>query len=110
MNGFYLELALIREKPSMYQGEDSLELLHIFILGYICALSYNGQDTDRFLIQYHNYVLAHYRLEVAAQGWSNLLVEKTGNNKEAFQMFFILLDGYLMETTGRNLEENAHLE
>lgn len=110
MNGLYLELERIREKPGMYLGKDSLELLHIFILGYICALNNNGQETDRFLTKYHNYVLAHYKLEVAAQGWANLLVEKTGNNKEAFQMFFTLLDGYLMKTTGKNLEENAHLE
>ncbi|EAF9207802.1 hypothetical protein A4V34_05355 [Listeria monocytogenes] len=110
MNGLYLELVRIREKPGMYLGKDSLELLHVFILGYICALNNNGQETEQFLIKYHNYVLTYYKLEVAAQGWANLLVEKAENNKDAFQMFFTLLDGYLIETTGKNLEENANLE
>ena len=92
-------LTWVRARPGMYIGEPSITRLAAFLTGYTAGLGHVGyglRDSERFYA-FNDWVAHRLGLSNSTSGWGNMILGKTGNEKEAFQRFFKLLDDFRAE-------------
>jgi len=85
----------LKRRPAMYLGSKSLTALKNFITGFQVACGMHGIECeDVFVIpkDFHDWVAYRTHFRESTSGWCNMLLAKTGNEEEAFDRFFQLLD------------------
>jgi hypothetical protein len=83
----------MRERPAMYLGEASITCLEAFISGFNEGSNYEVPENPPF-DGFNNFVGKFYGKYTTA-GWKNLILsDHYGNEKEALDRFFVLLDEY----------------
>jgi hypothetical protein len=89
---FYELLEAIRQRPVMYIETPSITCLRAFLDGYFFTISRNKiQDFRAF----HNWVAMRLGYFESTSGWANMLREsENGDEKKAFDKFFIFLDEF----------------
>jgi hypothetical protein len=91
-------LESLRKRPGMYLGSASITLLKAFLDGYGTfyeQIDYGNPSFDGF----NDFVGKFYGKHTTA-GWKNLiLADHYGNEKEALDRFFVLLDEFKENTT-----------
>ena len=94
----YEKLDLVRLRPGMYLGTNSVSKLFTFISGFRFALSYESpklQSEGHLPFMYFNaYVAERYNCS-GSMGWANILLEAcNGSEEEGLKLFFELLDEF----------------
>jgi hypothetical protein len=92
-------LTWVRTRPGMYIGEPSITRLAAFLTGYTGALGHVGytlRDSGRFYA-FNDWVARRLDFSNSTSGWGNMILARTGNENEAFQKFFTLLDDFRAE-------------
>ena len=89
----YNSLDKMRERPAMYLGEKSITRMEAFIMGF-----YEGSNDETIenppFDGFNDFVGKFYGKYTTA-GWKNLILsDHYGNEKEALDRFFMLLDEY----------------
>jgi hypothetical protein len=88
----------IRKRPGMYLGESSLTALYHFLMGYRFALDNHGiprsNDPTALPDDFHDWVAYRLHFKESTSGWRNMILGRTGSEKEGLDRFFTLLDEY----------------
>ena len=94
----YEKLDIVRRRPGMFLGTNSVSKLYIFIAGYRFALPDGSSDlqTEGHLpFSYFNaYVAKRYNCS-GSMGWANILLEVChGSEEDGLKLFFEVLDEF----------------
>ena len=92
-------LALIRKKPGLFIAVPSINRLHAFFVGYTAGLGrlrHVLKDGDEFH-KFHDWVARRLGFGESTSGWCNMIRDKSENEKEAYEKFFVLLDEFRKE-------------
>ncbi len=92
-------LAAIRKGPGLHIAEPSINRLHAFLVGYefgIGRCRHVLKDSVEFH-KFHDRVARRLAFGESTSGWCNMIREKSENEKEAFDKFFVLLDEFRKE-------------
>lgn len=94
------KLDLVRLRPGMYLGANSVSKLFTFISGFRFALSYESpklQSEGHLPFTYFNVYVANRYNCSGSMGWANILLEVcNGSEEEGLKLFFELLDEFRM--------------
>ena len=94
----YKMLDIIRPRPRMYLGKESLTKLWWFLFGYQRALEHNSipfKDRLWGVGRFEFWVLRKYRLPSNTKGYADIMREKCGGDEaKALAKFFELLDEF----------------
>ncbi|PYT00413.1 MAG: hypothetical protein DMF63_07530 [Acidobacteria bacterium] len=95
-NNLYEALALIHSRPGLYIGEESINLLSGWIDGWRYALADEAFDgTSPPFGEFHDWVALRLGLHESTAGWRRmLLTADNGDDKAAFDHFFVLFDEF----------------
>ncbi len=89
----YISLDKMRERPAMYLGSHSITRMEAFISGF-----YEGSKdeiTENPTFEGFNDFVGKFYGKYTTAGWKNLILsDHYGNEKEALDRFFVLLDEY----------------
>ncbi len=89
----YDTLDKMRERPAMYLGEKSITRMEAFIMGFYEGSNDEISESPPFH-DFNDFVGNFYGKYTTA-GWKNLILsDHYGNEKEALDRFFVLLDEY----------------
>ncbi|EAF9207801.1 hypothetical protein A4V34_05350 [Listeria monocytogenes] len=110
MNDVYKLLEQIQERPLSILLEKSLQFLFQYLRGYLRGVYKYNPEAVEFFNEFQKYVQNHYRVTYSPASWDFMISERSKDQDEAFKIFFKLINDYIVETTGKNLEENANLE
>lgn len=92
-------LSSLKRRPGMYLGKTTLTDFFIWIFAYKEALKNTGLYSERVILPdgFQEYTAMKYLgYTQTAMGWSSLILEKESDEKKAFDMFWKLLDEYLV--------------
>lgn len=94
----YEKLDIVRRRPGMYLGANSVSKLFVFISGFRFALPYESpklQSEGHLPFSYFNrYVAERYNCS-EVMGWANILLEVcNGSEEEGLKLFFEILDEF----------------
>lgn len=98
MGGLYEVLQKIKAKPGMYIGRAAISDLFMFLVGYEFARDELGIEPNELEIKFYEdfQPWLQKRFEVqTVNSWANIIQFYTGDEKEAFNYFFKLLDEFL---------------
>jgi len=96
----------IRNRPGMYIGWPSLSRLSGFLRGYDFALfKLREAPFDPFFISFQEWI--ERRLQVKYEFWENILLQQSGSEADAFNLFWELLDEYQAEQKEREQPDNG---
>jgi len=87
----------MRVRPEMWVGARSLDRLRAYFDGYCDAAErYAGDRTDPLFIpqEFHDWVAYRLRFQETTSGYVNMIRERTGNEDEAIDRFFALVDEF----------------
>lgn len=94
-NRVFKLLFKIRKCPGLYLGKKSLEILKIFIDGYICAMNEVGLDSGKDMYyDFNDWVQKKYNIRNPIL-WDTYLPNICGNSDDAFELFYKELDLYI---------------
>lgn len=82
--------------PGMYIGSVSLVKLQIYLEGFLQAQCEASGNFSHPFDGFHSYVKRHFN-ETSNGVWANIILRHTKNEKEAFDMFYKLFEGYINE-------------
>src|SRR5579871_5603119 len=108
----YEVLAAIHKRPGFYVSAPSINELSAFLTGYTSGLGrfrYVLKDTVEFH-EFHDWVARRLGFGESTSGWRNMIREKSGDEKEAFEKCFVLLDEFRKEVgtdAGRSGSTNS---
>ena len=86
----------MRRRPALYIGGDSVVKLAAFLRGYSHALDQHcSMKTHQFLEGFREWVAKHFSVTIS-QSWENIIQFHSADEKEAMQMFWRLMDEYLL--------------
>ena len=89
----YDSLDKMRERPAMYLGEKSISRMEAFIMGFYEGS--NDEITENPPFDGFNDFVGKFYGKYTTAGWKNLILsDHYGNEKEALDRFFVLLDEY----------------
>jgi hypothetical protein len=89
----YDSLDKMRERPAMYLGEKSITRMEAFIMGFYEGS--NDEITENPPFHDFNDFVGKFYGKYTTAGWKNLILsDHYGNEKEALDRFFELLDEY----------------
>ena len=89
----YNSLDKMRERPAMYLGEKSITRMEAFIMGFYEGS--NDEITENPPFDGFNDFVGKFYGKYTTAGWKNLILsDHYGNEKEALDRFFVLLDEY----------------
>jgi hypothetical protein len=92
-------LGTLRSRPGLYFGETSLSRLQAYLNGYEAGLAACGKRLarqDQFH-PFHDWVAAKLGFSSSTRGWCKMILDKTVDERQAFERFFDLLDEYQRE-------------
>ena len=100
MKNIYDAIEVIRKRPGMYLGENSISKMETFLNGYHMAFSLNDVNgTGKSIIPlpfkfFDCYLKCKYK-ETGNMGWCHIILKHTdGNEEEGLRKFFQLIDGF----------------
>lgn len=91
-------LTIFRKRPGMYLGTDGIlsDFVH-FMHGWQAAGYFSSQDIKLIPDGFQEFVAMRYLgKEMTPMGWYSLILEKEPDERRAFQIFWELLDKYLV--------------
>jgi hypothetical protein len=97
-------IKIIQDKPELIIGKRSIMLLNAFIAGVECADTklWTTMPQYYFRGEFNKWVARKYKIEDSL-GWDGIIFEQADNNDEkAFDLFFDLLDEYLLDDKIKN--------
>lgn len=97
MAGLFEILEKIKAKPGMYLGSPSVSNLFIFLVGYKTARRELGiEPTEKEIEFYQEFQpWLQNRMKIStSNSWAAMIQFQCGNEKEAFECFFQLLDEF----------------
>lgn len=92
-------LSSLKRRPGMYLGKTALTNFAIWTFGYEEALKITGLYSERVILPdgFQDYAAMKYLgYTKTPMGWSSLILEKEPDEKKAFDVFWELLDEYLV--------------
>ena len=99
MSPFYINLMFIKQRPSL-SGIGNLLELRAFIYGIRAGHSIYLVENERdsflfdFLWNFSQWVTSEYFKSLSTEGWVSLMNKHTSSDKEAFELFFELLEQF----------------
>jgi hypothetical protein len=91
-------LDLMRERPGLCIGEASVTRLSVFIEGFKTGVDAAGgalEPESPPFQDFHDWVAARLRRSKNGYGWSSMLLEAAkGDERAAFEQFWVELDAY----------------
>jgi hypothetical protein len=93
MSTFYELLAQIQRKPGLYLGSPSISSLYMFLNGYQFArrqLNLPLSAQEREFQAFQPWLQQKYGIK-SSQSWSQLILLRSSDEREAFERFFALL-------------------
>ena len=96
---------LLRQRPGMYLGQNTISKLHDHLQGYMMAYWFNNIDnpTDRiFFDNFNDFVYSYYNVNTN-DNWRGVILDQCFNNEQvALTTFFELYDLFISETKTRS--------
>lgn len=89
--------------PMLYLGRESLIMLQTFLYGFECAKNEISGKRIGFTRRFNAYVKQYYK-DDSNQGWSSIILRHVRNEKEAFETFYMLFEGYLQLNCVKEIE------
>ena len=94
----YEKLDIVRRRPGMFLGTNSVSKLYIFISGFRFALPDDSPDLQSEghlpFLYFNRYVAVRYNRS-GVMGWANILLEVcNGSEEEGLRLFFEMLDEF----------------
>src|SRR5687768_13167613 len=89
-------IGYIRQRPRIYLRVESLRQLGVYLCGFSTGLDFAGNDTPPGdeLGRFFAWVRNRYKAGSASQ-WDDLIIEAcNGDDRAAFDTFFVLWDEY----------------
>jgi hypothetical protein len=96
----YGYIDLIRTRPGMYIGGNSVSLMAYHVAGYEAAGWWKGAEEtlDPPWYDFHEYVRARTGFAESTSGWANMLLDHCGGEEaRALDMFFVMFDAFRSE-------------
>lgn len=96
----YTYIDLIRTRPGMYVGGNSVSLMAYHIAGYEAACRWKGSEEqlDPSWYGFHEYVRSKAGFRESTSGWNNMLLEYCGGDEgAALETFFTMFDAFRSE-------------
>ncbi|EAD7781099.1 hypothetical protein Q839_14335 [Listeria monocytogenes] len=94
----------------MFLMEKKISILFVFVSAYIAGRGDYDPSVKELFNDFYLFTINKYRMNSSSMGWLGVINGKTTNEDDAFHLFYELFDEFLIETTGKNLEENVNLE
>ncbi|EAF9207800.1 hypothetical protein A4V34_05345 [Listeria monocytogenes] len=110
MMKFYKLLYSMELRPKMILLSKDLDVLYVFITGYISGSEESDDAPLQIMEKFYKFLLEKYSLIGNSMWWFGVINNLEKDREVAFDKFYQLFNEFLVETTGRNLEENANLE
>ena len=98
MKDIYYIIQLIRIRPPLYIGENSITTLYQFLNGCQFALKISGVEEKPNFMDFHTWVRERLQLSPMSVNYATTLLEYFHDEEIAMQKFFILIDEYRAET------------
>ena len=93
----YQKLQEIREKPGMYLGRNSLELLKAYMDGYVAGYQEIKNDFDLyFFSEFQIYIQEYYNV-LSSHNWANIIRFYSIDDRDALDLFYFHLDEFSKE-------------
>lgn len=114
IRNIYDVIELVRKRPSMYLGVDSISRLRSFLNGYCFAVYFNNDiEYDDKLIPlpfgFFNDFIAEKFNVTESIGWSEILLRQVNQNEEdGLKLFFELFDKYKNITIEQSLRADLN--
>jgi hypothetical protein len=100
-------LGEIRKRPAMYLGSEDVVKLAAFLRGFQHALhQYEIARQDTFLRDFRDWVAKRFAVSIS-RSWEGIIAFQAVDDREAMELFWKLLDEYLLETTTHSTEEKS---
>jgi hypothetical protein len=91
-------LRQVEVRPGMYLGQPSVDHLFMFLVGYKTARRELGieltEQEEDFCGEFQPWLQRKYQVQTVVS-WAQIILMHSGDETEAFQMFFKLLDEFL---------------
>ena len=91
-------LDVIRQKPGLFIGEQSISQLWGFLNGFqhaLRAVENPFDPSDPPFHEFHDWIAARYGFEESTSGWRSMLLKTLlGDETAAFERFFLELDEF----------------
>jgi hypothetical protein len=101
MNHLYKEIEMIRQRPGMYIGKNSITVMYHYLCGFTAALHRLGEGKAAKLLPlpymfFNDYVSNHYYKKQSAMGWCGLILEENDKKKKkSLDVFFELFSNFM---------------
>jgi hypothetical protein len=93
-------LELVRKRPPIYLDEYSIKRLRSFLVGYQGGLISQGfefRDEKPDFHGFNDWVAKRLGFFESTAGWCNMILEKSANERDALEHFFVLLNEFKKE-------------
>lgn len=100
VKNLYEYLDLIRVRPAMYVGENSIKALSKHIEGFYWAEKIHHVESSPDFHGFNDFVAAQYKLISSVPGWANIILDKMMYDEDnAVKEFFRLIDLFREQST-----------
>ena len=98
MELIYKMFEQLRTVPGMYLGKKSISRLYVFITGYVYAqFEFNDRYQTSFFDEFTSFVRKNHN-NSGSKSWITLILEAaSGDEEKAVDIFYELLDEFLIE-------------
>ncbi len=98
LKNIYEMLDFIKERPSMFIGDNKITSLRTFLDGYqLSNRLHNIQDELIFppFYYFHRWVQLHFKSELSTAGYSHIMLQNNNNDEEkSLNSFFSVIDDF----------------
>ena len=96
---------LLRKRPGMYLGNNTITKLFDHLQGYLMATWFNRIENhvdDNFFKNFHEFICNYYEV-TTTQSWCGIILEQSfGNEQTALNTFFELFDLFMADVKSNN--------
>lgn len=96
MESLYKRLSEMRERPGMYLGKKSLELLDAYINGYLDHQYELESNFRSDFLDFGPFVRRYFNVEEEFH-WLRIIAYHSSSDETAIDLFYELLDKFLIE-------------
>jgi hypothetical protein len=93
----------VKKKPELVFGVKTLDSIFFFIAGYTSRAEYDSPDYTDCIDGFEHFVHGYYR-DISTNNWLGLIVNNTQTQGEAVDVFFELLEAFMLEKHDKQAE------
>lgn len=90
-------ILIMKERPGMYLGKKSIDLLRVYVDGFLSCMYEQSNKADSLFFHFTSFVETYYKVGSSAAGWNTIILNHSVDDEKALDKFFTLFEQFLAE-------------